>query len=115
MMPAVAYRIEVDGRSIVFSGDVSVALPPLVELARGCDLLVQHLSLPEREVPHGELHAKPSEVGRVAGDSGCNILLRSHFMPEIEDELDEAVDLVRRSYRGELRLATDLMSLAISP
>ncbi len=74
MMPSVAYRIDHDGASVVFSGDVQTAHAPLVGLAAGCDLLVHDLALPERETEHGHLHAKPSEVGQVARDciaGGC--------------------------------------------
>ncbi len=44
-----------------------------------------------RGVEHGHLHAKPSEVGRLARDARCGLLLLTHFMPEIEEEPDEAV------------------------
>lgn len=50
------------------------------------------MALPERGGDkHGHLHAEPSEVGRVARDAGCGLLLLTHFMPEIEEEPDEAV------------------------
>ena len=69
------------------------------------------MALPERGVEHGHLHAKPSEVGRVARDAGCGLLLLTHFMPEIEDELDEAVAGVRGACPGELLPAEDLTTV----
>ncbi len=112
-MPAVAYRVECDGHTIVHSGDVQSAHPPLVELADGCDLLIHPLALPERETENGHLFAKPSAVGRVARDSGCKRLLLTHVFPTLEGELDEAVALVRDSYDGELLVAEDLMRIAL--
>jgi ribonuclease BN (tRNA processing enzyme) len=113
MMPAVAYRIECDGRSVVYSGDVQRAYAPLVELAAGCDLLVHDLALPERAIENGELHAKPSEVGQVARDCGCRRLLVTHVMPALENELDDALTQVRLAYDGELIVAEDLMRIRL--
>lgn len=114
MMPAVAYRVDVGGSAVVFSGDVQEFHQPLVELATGCDVLVCDLALPEREVAHGHLHAKPSEVGRMAAESGARTLVLTHFMPEIEDELPKAVSEVRSRYDGELVLAEDLLRVPVS-
>lgn len=113
MMPSVAFRIEYDGRSIVFSGDVSRPTAALTALCSGCSMLVHDFALPERELPHGNLHAKPSKVGELARDAGVKSLLLSHFMPPIESELDDALNLVRKNYSGNVRLARDLDSFAI--
>ena len=91
MMPSVAFRVECDERSIVFSGDVSASTEPLIALAKNCSLLVHDFALPERDVPHGHLHAKPSAVGKTARESGAKMLLLSHFMPAIENELGPAL------------------------
>jgi ribonuclease BN (tRNA processing enzyme) len=108
MMPSVAFRIECDERSIVFSGDVSASTQALIDLAKDCSLLVHDFALPEGDVPDGKLHAKPSAVGRTAQFSGAKRLLLSHFMPAIESELGQSVDIVRREYVGQIDVASDL-------
>ena len=108
MMPSIAFRVECDARSVVFSGDVSASTEPLIALAKSCSLLVHDFALPERDVPHGNLHAKPSAVGRTARESGPKMLLLTHFMPAIENELGPAVDIVRREYAGRIEIAKDL-------
>lgn len=113
MMPAVAYRIDTPSASLVISGDSSGYHRPLVDLARGADLLVHDMALPERPTEHGHLHAKPSEVGRTAGDAGVGRLLLSHVMPELENERADAERIVRENYGGEVRWARDLMSLSV--
>lgn len=113
MMPSIAFRVEFDDRSIVFSGDVSASTEPLIALAKDCSLLVHDFALPERDVPHGHLHAKPSAVGRTAHKSGAKRLLLSHFMPAIEDELGQAVDIVRREYAGRVEIAKDLATYEV--
>jgi ribonuclease BN (tRNA processing enzyme) len=113
MMPSVAFRVNYQDRSVVFSGDISRPTPAFLSLARGCSMLVLDFALPEREVPHGNLHAKPSAVGSVAQESGAKSLLLSHFMPAIEPELDSAVAIVRREYAGRIELADDLRTYEI--
>jgi ribonuclease BN (tRNA processing enzyme) len=108
MMPSVAFRIECDEESIVFSGDISGSTPALVALAKNCDILVHDFALPERDLPDGNLHAKPSAVGKTAQQSGAKMLLLSHFMPAIEDELGAAIDIVRCEYSGRIEVANDL-------
>jgi ribonuclease BN (tRNA processing enzyme) len=71
-------------------------------------MLVHDFALPERDVPHGRLHAKPSAVGQAADESGAKILLLSHLMPAIEGELGESVEIVRRHYSGRIEVANDL-------
>jgi ribonuclease BN (tRNA processing enzyme) len=59
MMPALAFRIECGEESVVFSGDCSGSTAPLIALAKNCSMLIHPCALPERDVPHGHLHAKP--------------------------------------------------------
>jgi len=108
MMPAVAFRIECGEESVVFSGDISGSTEALIELAKNCSMLIHDCALPERDVPHGKLHAKPSAIGQTAEQSGAKILLLSHFMPAIEDEIGEAVEIIRREYSGRIEVASDL-------
>ncbi|MDT7618318.1 MAG: hypothetical protein QOF00_5765 [Pseudonocardiales bacterium] len=113
MMPSVAYRIDAADASVVFSGDVSAYHPPLAALAHRCGLLVHDMALPERDVPHGHLHAKPSEVGRLAADAECAALLLTHVMPALEPERGQAERLVVDRYRGAVNWAQDLAVHAV--
>lgn len=108
MMPSLAYRLDADGASITLSGDVQGAAPGLAELGRDTDLLVHNMALPEREVPHSALHARPSQVGRTAAAAGARSLLLSHVMPELEDERPAAEAQVRSAYDGPVHWANDL-------
>ena len=114
MMPAVAFRIECDEASIVFSGDISRSTGAFIALAKDCTLLVHDFALPERDVPHAHLHAKPSAVGRTAEGSGARTLLLSHFMPAIENELAQSVAIVRREYSGRIEIASDLKTYEVA-
>jgi ribonuclease BN (tRNA processing enzyme) len=113
MMPSVAYRLDYRGRSVVFSGDVQEADRGLIELARGCDVLIHDQAVPEHRVAHSHLHTTPSETAEVAREAGCGVLVLSHFMPEIDAERDSAVATVRAGFRGGLLVAHDLMTIPV--
>jgi ribonuclease BN (tRNA processing enzyme) len=113
MMPATAYRIDVGPRSVTLSGDVSEASAGLIALAKNTDVLIHDMALPERDVPNGNLHAKPSAVGRVARESGARTLIATHFMPLIEPEIDDALAIVRAQYPGPVFAARDLAAYEI--
>lgn len=113
MMPAVAYRVEVEGRSIVFSGDLEGASDALVELARGCDILVHDQSLPRRQMAHGNLHPPPEETASNAAAAGAHTLLLSHLMPPAEEERNAIAAIIAANYGGDIRFATDLLTLEV--
>jgi ribonuclease BN (tRNA processing enzyme) len=115
MMPSVAYRIDYAGASVVFSGDIQRLHQPFIALASGCDVLVHDQAVPERPVPHSHLHTKPSETAREAREAGCRTLVLSHFMPEIDAELDGAVRTVEEHFPGRVVVAHDLMTIDVTP
>lgn len=49
----------------------------------------------------------------MARDSGCDRLIVTHVMPELEDELDAALTEVRRAYQVEPTVAEDLLRNAV--
>lgn len=115
MMPSVAYRIDYAGASVVFTGDIERLDRGLVELASGCDVLVHDQAVPEQKVAHSHLHTKPSETARIAREAGCGTLVLTHFMPEIEAELDAAVRTVEENFPGRVVVAHDRMTLDVGP
>jgi ribonuclease BN (tRNA processing enzyme) len=108
MMPSVAYRVDCGDDSFAYSGDISGSTASFVALAKNASMLIHDLALPERDVPHGNLHAKPSAVGRTAQESGVKTLLVTHFMPAIEGEIDDAINIIRHEYTGKIEVASDL-------
>lgn len=106
--PALAYRIEAGGVSIVFSSDQTGEDPRFVDFTRGADLLVMHMAIAVGSTGRTlDVHATPSRVGEVARDADVGHLVLSHLVPGPEP-LAEAVDAVRRLYGGPLDAADDL-------
>jgi ribonuclease BN (tRNA processing enzyme) len=103
---SLAYRLEADGRTLVYSGDTDVS-DSLVDLARGADLLVLECSNPFK-VPG---HLTPAEAGRLAARAGVGRLLLTHFYPPCDD-VDVAA-LAARGFNGEILLAEDDLVMAV--
>jgi ribonuclease BN (tRNA processing enzyme) len=114
IVPAVAFRIDVRGDSIVFSSDQNGSDDNFVAFARDATILVMHMPIPE-EVDDGarQLHAVPSEIAAIATAADVKQLVLSHFMARSLRNLDDNVQLVQDGYDGDLRLASDLMCTTI--
>jgi ribonuclease BN (tRNA processing enzyme) len=112
-MPAISVRISRGEASVVLTGDVSASTPALVSLARECSVLVHDMALPEGDLPHGHLHAKPSHVARTAVGARPKHLVLSHFLPPILAELEETVSQIKQDFRGEISIAHDLATYPV--
>ena len=103
---SLAYRVEAEARSLVYSGDTDVSAS-LVDLARGTDLLVLEAANPFK-VPG---HLTPAEAGRLAAEAGAGRLLLTHFYPPC-DAVDVAA-LAAQEFSGEILRAEDGLSLTV--
>lgn len=113
IVPAVAFKVDVGGATIVFASDQNGGNAAFVDFARDASILVMHLVVPEGVRGTGRrLHAPPSVVGEVANNSGARKLVLSHFMARSLREIDKNVELVRKAYDGNVILAEDLACVA---
>jgi ribonuclease BN (tRNA processing enzyme) len=106
-MPALAYRIEEGGRSIVYTGDTGYDVR-LVDLARGADLLVSECSSPDGLEVEG--HLTPALVGRIAEEAAVGRVLLVHLYPAQFCHPSSAamvIDSVRRNFDGPVEIAED--------
>ncbi|UCE88552.1 MAG: MBL fold metallo-hydrolase [Pseudomonadota bacterium] len=125
-VPALAFRIEYKGHTIVYSGDTSsrsttldgAPLPNggnMVSISRGADLLIYDTAITD-DLPNGPndavffgLHTTPSRIGEVATAAGVKHLVLSHITPITEPRLKEVKKRVRaQGYRRKLSAAEDL-------
>jgi len=111
---AVAWRVQAAGCSITFSGDMSNRYESLSRLAQNTDLLVAHNAIPEqaRGVARN-LHMPPSEIGKIANESGSHALLLSHRMERTLEREPETSSHIRQYYSGPLHFANDLDRIAL--
>ena len=105
---SIAFRIDGDGRSLVYSGDTDWS-EGLISLAKGADILLLECSFPDEMKVGG--HMTPTEAGRAARLSGAKKLVLTHLYPPMED-VDIAA-AVGREFGGEIVIASDLMVIDI--
>ena len=111
--PSVAYRVDYENESIVFSGDMDAsAVPNLVRLAKGCSLLVFHCAVldpPNSPAQLYALHTPPRQIGEAARDAGAKRLLLSHTAPDVEGASRAVLQSIGASYKGPVSFAQDKM------
>ncbi len=98
-----------NGPAMVYSGDTAPC-QALVSLAQGADLLICEAAAPAGQTVPG--HMSPAEAGEIATRARVGHLMLTHFYPEC-DRADPVSD-ARRSWKGPLTLATDLLQLTVS-
>lgn len=111
-VPAVAYRIDYKGHSIVYSGDTSSVSDNMITLAHNADLLIYDTSitknLPPVPVFHA-LHTAPARIGQVAAAANVKELVLSHITPVTEPRITDVINTIRdNGYSGKIREAEDL-------
>lgn len=99
---SLAYRLEAQGKAIVFTGDATF-VPELAELARGADILVSECSFPGDQSPGGHLAA--GEVGRIAQEAGVKHLILVHLYPQARQA--DVLTQIGMHYSGNAEIATD--------
>ncbi|MDX2418835.1 MAG: MBL fold metallo-hydrolase [Xanthomonadales bacterium] len=108
-VPALSYRVRIGQQSIVFAGDQNGSSDAFIEFARGADVLVMHMPVPEGISGVGrKLHAPPSLIGKIAAETGTGKLVLSHFMARSLENREENLKQIRFRYSGALVNAVDL-------
>ena len=131
--PAVGYRFDYKGRSVVISGD-TVPVQSLVNQARGVDLLVHEALQPAmvsilKEVGQkigrtntakimGDIlnyHTSPEDAARIAEKAGVRHLLLTHIIPPLPVADLKAAFLgdAKKLYRGSITIGEDGMLFSL--
>ncbi len=131
--PAVAYRFDYKGRSVVVSGDTAKSAN-LEAMSSGIDLLVHEALSPElvgimnraakkngiaiiAKITHDiiDYHASPLEVAEIARDARVGHLLFYHVVPALIAPGMEAIflDGVDQVYKGEITVGVDGLMMSL--
>jgi len=131
--PAVAYRFDYKGRSVVVSGDTAKSAN-LEAMSSGIDLLVHEALSPElvgimnraakkngiaiiEKITHDiiDYHASPLEVAEIARDARVGHLLFYHVVPALIAPGMEAIflDGVDEVYKGEITVGVDGLMMSL--
>jgi ribonuclease BN (tRNA processing enzyme) len=108
-VPALAWRVELGGKSIVLSGDTNGEGEGLVRLAMNADLFIAHNAVPEGATGiERRLHMPPSVIGQIADDAHVKHLVLSHRMLRTLGNEDQTQSEIRKRYLGPIAFANDL-------
>ena len=112
-VPTVSTRIEVDGVTLVYSGD-SAGGEDLVEIARGADLLLCEATWvgdPADYPP--DIHLTAAEAAKVANEAGVERLILTHLAGATDRE--QALAEAAAIFEGTVELAEDLVRYRVEP
>ena len=133
VVPAVGYRFDYKGRSLVISGD-TVYSPSLLEHSRGADLLFHEALNREmvqlihdnaelstvpalKEYTHDiqDYHSSPEEAAKIANLAGVRQLIFYHLIPPLPDALARYMFLgdARSYYKGPIAIGHDGMLISM--
>jgi ribonuclease BN (tRNA processing enzyme) len=107
--PALAWRVEIGGKRIVFSGDTNGEGDGLTQLAKDADLFVAHNAIPEGATGvERRLHMPPSVIGTTAANAHVRQLVLSHRMLRTFGKEDETRTEIQKRFSGPIAFANDL-------
>jgi ribonuclease Z len=119
--PALGYRFDYAGRSVVVSGDTRVS-ENLIRHATGVDVLIHEVASRESFVRAGvpearatdvvARHVTPQQAGQVFARTRPRLAVYSHIIHATATD-EDLVPGTRREYAGPLQVGVDLMVIAI--
>lgn len=121
--PAYGYRVDYQGRSVAFSGDTRY-FEPIVDHAKGVDVLVHEVISPEVEERRAQVqgaraierviahHASPEQVGTIFSRVKPRLGVYSHIVPS-PATAEDLIGPTRKTYAGPLAVGYDLMTIVI--
>lgn len=133
--PAVGYRIEYGGRSVVISGDTT-AVPETVRMAQGADLLIHEAlatQLTRRAAARakalgmgrtsklatdvGDYHTTPVEAAQLAQQASVKTLVLSHIFPPLPNPIARRLFLAGTAdaFQGKIILGEDGQRFDFAP
>ena len=109
IVPALAWRVEIGGKSIVITGDFNNQKNVMPKFAAKADALVATHAI--SEIARGnqrELHALPSQLGLIAQQSEARMLILSHRMNRTRGRESQTRGHIEKNYDGHILFANDL-------
>ncbi len=107
--PAVAWRVDINDMSLVFTGAFGNQKDAVAKFAQGADALIVPHAIPEST--RGALleqFAKPSKIGEIAAAAQVRTLILGHRANRTRGRESQSSDAIRTHYAGPLIFANDL-------
>ena len=108
---SVAYRIDSNGKSVAYSGDMTLDRNFSL-LAKNSDVILVECSYPDGKSRSG-LHLIPSEIAELAADADAKKVILTHTYPVCEGRYEELINKIKEKFSGEVLVAEDFMEIEI--
>lgn len=114
MVPALALRIDIDGKSIVISGDTNNQDNTLEDLAKDTNLFIAHHAIPKDSGKFARaLHMNPSMIAKIAKDANVKKIILTHRMNRTLNHEKESLEIINKEFQGEVIFAEDRMKIEV--
>jgi ribonuclease BN (tRNA processing enzyme) len=108
-IPALAWKVEIGAKQIVFAGDTNNQRANLAEFAKGADALVIHHSIPEgTRGTLAEFHMTPGQIGQIAAQAGVRMVILGHRTNRTRGRETLSTTAIEEHFAGPLIFANDL-------
>ncbi|MDE0224489.1 MAG: MBL fold metallo-hydrolase [Gammaproteobacteria bacterium] len=108
-VPSLAWRAEVAGYSLVFTGNFNNRNDIVADFARDADALVIHLAIPEfARGAVRERFVRPSQIGRIASRANVGSVYLGHRTTRTLGRESASRDALTEHYTGPLVFADEL-------
>ncbi|MBM3357370.1 MAG: MBL fold metallo-hydrolase [Betaproteobacteria bacterium] len=112
------FRLDADEGSICYSGDSGGVAPGIVELARGCDVLIHmnhYFSGTEPTEIYRLVCGNHIDTAKVAQKAGVKTLVLTHMLEQIDQPgvREQIIREIGRIYEGPVIWGEDLMEIPI--
>lgn len=110
---ASGWRVESDGKTVVFSGDTRYS-PAVVKAAEGADLLIHEaFCVADTTLARAAGHCTGGEAGRVAAETSAASLAITHLTDAYHEDSQPLGVEAAEHYAGPISLAHDLMQITL--
>ena len=106
-----AFRIDHEGKSIVFSSDTAPCRD-IIELAKDVDVLIHECNWLDGSLPRG-VHTTPSELTSIVEEINPKKVVLTHMNPEVIAEREKVLAIVGRRTNAEIIIGHDLLTLQL--
>ncbi len=107
-----AFRVESNGKSVVFSSDTAPC-PEILQLAKKCDVLIHECNWLDGAHPEG-VHTSPSELTEIVENVEPTKVILNHVSPDVVQQKEKVISIVGRRTNAEVIMGEDLMSFELS-
>lgn len=107
--PALAWRVDVNGIGITFTGSTANRRQLVNDLAEDSVILVADHAIPENARGFArEQFMTPSEIGKLAAEADVNRVVLTHRTARTRGRETQSRDEIREHFRGSIVFASDL-------